>query len=106
VNGNELGKTYNCKTPGCVNESRSSVGRHAYCPSCQERRAREAPAAVGGVGDFVQRVNSLKTLATAVDRARAKAKHATQAALKAEAAADAAEQQLRAAVRDLGQERV
>jgi hypothetical protein len=43
VSAQELVKTFNCKTPGCEGEARSSTGRHAYCLTCRVHRGTALP---------------------------------------------------------------
>lgn len=43
VKADELAKTYDCKTPGCTGEARSSTGRHAYCDRCRVARGTALP---------------------------------------------------------------
>jgi hypothetical protein len=98
-----LGRTYNCKTPHCVNESRGPVGRNAYCEDCQRRRAQTG----GSVppqdnASMIARLNSLKGLATAADRAKERAKKATVTALRAKKEAEAAQEAFQAAMREIG----
>jgi hypothetical protein len=98
-NGHSLTTTHDCKTPGCVRESRSSVGRHAYCKPCQEQRAKVAPTTTGAT--LVEKLEGMKSLARQADAAEAKAKKLTRQALDAKAKADALRQQVAAAMREI-----
>lgn len=39
ISPQDIGRTHDCKTENCPNTAASPVGRHAYCPACQTRRA-------------------------------------------------------------------
>jgi hypothetical protein len=96
VSAAEYGKTYDCKTPGCVNEVRSTTGRHAYCKDCQVRRgtrrpdgsviSTRIPAAPGArgrrsvVGPFETRAAELVPVAREVDSILFEIKEAQDAA--------------------------
>jgi hypothetical protein len=110
----EIGTTFDCKTPGCANASRSRVGRYSYCDGCRERRASlsTAPPAPGPgarplkAGSLEDTVKQLAAAAKNADKLAAHAKKLTERALAAKANADAAARGVSELARELmgGQE--
>lgn len=100
-NGHSVAATYDCKTPGCTRESRSSVGRHAYCKPCQEQRAKNITTSAPTGTTLVAKLDGMKALAKQADAADAKARKLTRQALDAKAKGDALRQQFAAAMREM-----
>lgn len=108
-------ETINCRHPGCTSEARSDRGIYAYLCDYHidvKRRtgvgsvSEKSPAAARPAGKisgdgFEAKIKELGRLGKRVDRARARAKAATEKALQEKAVADALEQSFRARTREL-----
>lgn len=105
TSAHELGGSFDCRVPGCVNTAVSSKGIYAYlCDShtAEKRRknaAAPAPAPAAG-GGFTGNLAELQRLARRADKTRADAKALTEKALVAKRVADGAAEMYRRALRE------
>lgn len=97
----DLTKTYDCKTPGCTREARSSVGRHAYCKPCQAQRGSTV-SHIAPQNTLVAKLDALKKLAKRADQADAKARK-LPTALAAKAQADGLRREFAQLMREMGE---
>ena len=88
VSAQDITKTYYCKAPGCENESRSPVGKYAYCPEHMGTAALRVAAIDGKATGAEKALRDLLSLAKQVDRAKARAEKAQRAANEANRKAD------------------
>lgn len=89
VSANDVGRSFDCKTPGCDGVAKSDRGPYCYCDRCRSRRGMSTGInAVADPSSLLGKLNRMRTLARQADRARTKAEKLTREALAAKREAD------------------
>jgi hypothetical protein len=102
----DLGRSYDCRTPGCTGTAKSATGMYAYL--CDTHAAekknssgpRKSPTAGTTGGGFMADLARLKQLARQADKTRATAEDLVGKALVAKKTADTAGDDYQRALRE------